>query len=340
VSVVRIAALIACCAIACGGAQSPEPGGDEDDIRTSHACTPEAPRAKPIALSVLPEAGEAPFVDDLRTAKKSIRLMVYMLGEDGVFAALKERAAAGVDVKVILDGGAQRAFNQHAFDALAAAGVKVQWSDPKFSFMHAKSFVVDDAVAVISTGNFPKGLLLHERNYVARDVDRADVRSLAAVFDADFAHTDPDLSCTRLLVSPVNSKDRVLEVVNGATRSLLVESLELADSDVVYAIIGKKRAGLDVRVVLADPAKMTDNARTAAKLAREQIPVRFIPKQRMLVHVKNIIVDGAHAYMGSENMTTTSLTKNREIGLVVTESEAVKTMTSTFEADFASATDF
>src|SRR5439155_21077809 len=109
-------------------------------------------------------AGGAGSAKDLAAAKKSMRRMVYMLGEDGVFATLKERAGAGIDVKVILDGGAQKAFNQHAFDGLHAAGVKVQWSDPKFSFMHAKSFVVDDSVAVISTGNFPLGLIQHERN--------------------------------------------------------------------------------------------------------------------------------------------------------------------------------
>ena len=68
--------------------------------------------------------------------------------------------------------------------------------------------------------------------------------------------------------------------------------------------------------------------------------MRFIPKSRMLVHVKAIIVDGARAYMGSENLTTTSLTKNREIGLVVTDQGALHTMRDTFEADYASAESF
>src|SRR5437868_3962529 len=110
---------------ACGGvAQSP--ASDEDDIAAASACTPTARRTREIELAVLPEAGEAPFVDSLHGATKSIRLMVYMLGQDGVFDELVARAHAGVDVRVILDGGAQRAFNQRAFDALGAAGVKVK----------------------------------------------------------------------------------------------------------------------------------------------------------------------------------------------------------------------
>jgi phosphatidylserine/phosphatidylglycerophosphate/cardiolipin synthase-like enzyme len=52
------------------------------------------------------------------------------------------------------------------------------------------------------------------------------------------------------------------------------------------------------------------------------------------------MVDGVRAYLGSENLTTTSLEKNREVGLVVTDVADVATMTRTFEGDFASARAF
>jgi cardiolipin synthase A/B len=334
--------LLGTLAAACSPAASPaaEPAADEEDL--TRACTATGPRAHGLQISVLPEAGEAPFVDVLRGATTSIRLMVYMLGKDGVFDALVERAAAGIDVKVILDGNAKRAFNQPAFDALAKTSVHVKWSDPKFSFMHAKSFVVDDKVAVISTGNFPKGLILDERNYVARDDNRLDVKGLVSVFDADWAGQTPDVTCTRLIISPVNSKPRLLELIASAQKSLLIESLELADADLLAAVIAKKSPERDVRVVLADPTWSASNTNAAAarKLKDASIPVRFIPKSRMLVHVKSILVDGARAYMGSENFTMTSLTKNREIGLVVTDGDSLRTMESTFEKDFAGAQDF
>lgn len=265
--------------------------------------------------------------------------MVYMLGQDGIFDVLKERAAAGVDVRVILDGNAKRAFNTPAFDALAAAGVEVKWSDPKFAFMHAKSFVVDKKVAMIATGNFPKGFIADERNYVARDPDAADIRVLSAIFDADWNGTSPNVTCTRLLVSPINAKERLLDLIGSAKTSVLVESLALSDRDVIAAIIDRKRAGLDVRVLLADPMwdKSGNNAVTAKKLDARGIPTKMIPKSRMLVHVKSILVDGDRAYLGSENLTANSLTNNREVGLVLSDKPALQTMTTTFEGDFASA---
>ena len=335
-----VAAFVLGSAVAACAAGSTPSTTSADLTADGGACTPIAPRPTPIQLAVWPEAGEAAITAPLGEAQHSIRLMVYMLGMDGAFAVLKAKATAGVDVRVILDGGKQRSFNTRAFNALTQAGVQVKWSDPKFAFMHAKSFVVDDHIAIVSTGNFPKGLVGDERNYVARDEDPADVATIAGVFDADWAGTDPDLACTRLLVSPTSSKDRLLALITGATSSLLVESLELSDADVIAAILARKRAGLDVRVLLADPAwdGSGNNARTAAKLDAQQVPTRMIPKARMLVHVKSILVDGERAYMGSENLTTGSLVKNREIGLVVTDAPAVGTMTATFESDFASAT--
>lgn len=44
--------------------------------------------------------------------------------------------------------------------------------------------------------------------------------------------------------------------------------------------------------------------------------------------------------MSSENLSQTSLDKNREVGLVVTEAQNVSKMRDTFEVDWATATAF
>lgn len=185
---------------------------------------------------------------------------------DGLLAA----AHAGLDVRVIIDKS-QEHITQKFMTALQAAGAKVLWSDPQFSFMHAKVMIVDDATAIVSTGNYAATQLATERNYVMTDTDASDAASLGKLFDADFARTAPDLACTRLLSAH----------------------------------------GIEGRRMLA-------------------------PK----VHVKSILVDGKLAYAGSENLSQTSLDKNREVGLVVTEAKNVAKMRATFETDWATATAF
>jgi phosphatidylserine/phosphatidylglycerophosphate/cardiolipin synthase-like enzyme len=301
------------------------------------ACSVDVPRQKPLEAWAEPDASQAPFVDALSTAKSSIRVMVYEMGYGAILDTLVAKAKAGVSVRVILDTSKQ-SINQKYFDALTAAGATVEWSAAKFTYMHAKSIVIDDTIAVISTGNYLASQMAQERNYVVRDEDPSDVASLAAIFDADFAGTEPDVSCTRLVVSPVNARQRILDLIASATDTLDIESMQLADSDVRSAIAARKQAGVAVRVILADTAWIDTNADAAAFLAANQIQARYLSSPK--VHVKAIAVDGQRAYLGSENLSYTSLSKNREIGVIAFEPAISTLMSQTFEADWAKATPF
>jgi cardiolipin synthase A/B len=105
-----------------------------------------------------------------------------------------------------------------------------------------------------------------------------------------------------------------------------------------FAVASRKAAGVAVRAILADPGWIDANADAAKFLAANGIPAKYMADPG--VHAKAMIADGARAYMGSENLSWTSLTKNREVGLLVYEGDAVKTIADTFEKDWASATPF
>lgn len=319
-----------------GGAGQGGAGG-APPVDAGPACSPDVPRAVPLTVWAEPEAGEAPFVDALASAELSIRVMVYEMGFGGILDALKQKAALGVKVQVILDLSKQ-SINQKYFDQLGAAGAEVRWSDPAFTYMHAKVLVVDEALSVISTGNYLASQMKKERNYVARDDDPDDVADLVALFDADWEKLTPDLSCTRLLVSPVNARERLLAFIQGAQSTLEIESMQLADTQVRAALVDRKEAGVAIRALLADPTWIDANAGAAAFLAQNAIPARY--QVAPAVHVKSIIADGERAYLGSENLSYTSLSKNREVGLIAHEPAVVQTMSATFEGDWAQATPF
>jgi phosphatidylserine/phosphatidylglycerophosphate/cardiolipin synthase-like enzyme len=54
------------------------------------------------------------------------------------------------------------------------------------------------------------------------------------------------------------------------------------------------------------------------------------------IHAKAIVVDGATAYVGSENLSGGSLGYNRELGVLFTNATQVGKVASTINADFAS----
>jgi phosphatidylserine/phosphatidylglycerophosphate/cardiolipin synthase-like enzyme len=62
------------------------------------------PRTVPLEVHVQPEVGEAPILEVIQKAQRSIRVMVFQLGPSGVLDALHAKAKAGVKVRVILDG--------------------------------------------------------------------------------------------------------------------------------------------------------------------------------------------------------------------------------------------
>jgi hypothetical protein len=193
------------------------------------ACEDEGARAAPLELFVEPDAASAPYVETIQRAQKSVDVLIYEMGKGPVLDALVAKATAKIPVRVILDAS-QKAVNQRYFDQLTAAGAHCLWSDPAFSFMHAKVIVVDGNEAIVSTGNFAQVLLARERNYVVRDTDPSDVAVLAKLFEADFSRTALNLTCTRLPVSPVNSKDRLNALIHSAGSTIEVESMQLADA--------------------------------------------------------------------------------------------------------------
>jgi phosphatidylserine/phosphatidylglycerophosphate/cardiolipin synthase-like enzyme len=301
-------------------------------------CQPTDPRATPVAVSVLPDSGEAAYTDLLNTAQKSIRVFGYQMGYGAVLDTLQAKAQAGIDVRVILDGNTQRAVNDKYRAMLEAAGAKFEWSNPQFSYMHAKTLIVDEREVLVSTGNYGKSFMLKERNYTARITDPQDVGDLLALFEADWSQTTPDLSCTRLIVSPVNSETRLADLVKSATKTLVIESMQYDDRAVVAAVLERKQAGVDVRVLLAAPSWISANTSAGAELVKDGIPAKWLASPA--VHVKSMIIDGKLAYLGSENISYTSLTKNREIGVFVSDAPALASMNATFETDWAAATSF
>ena len=49
---------------------------------------------------------------------------------------------------------------------------------------------------------------------------------------------------------------------------------------------------------------------------------------------KIIVVDGKQAFVGSENISTYSLDKNRELGILVSDNTVISTLQQTFQQDW------
>jgi phosphatidylserine/phosphatidylglycerophosphate/cardiolipin synthase-like enzyme len=276
----------------------------------------------------------------IQSASKSLEMTMYELSDTTAVDDLIARHKAGVDVRVVLDQK-EKSINQAAYSALSAAGIPVVWSAPSFTYTHQKTLTVDGRESLIMTGNLTSQYYAETRDFGVGDTDARDVAAVVAAFDADFAHTqvDPD-DATDLLWSPTTAKDRVLSVINQATKTLDVEAEEFSDPGVVSAVVARARAGVQVRVMVESPSQYASELHQVVAAGGKA--VGYSSPTGLYIHGKAVIADvglpDQQVEVGSMNYTITSLTSNRELGIVLTNSAACALMARQFDADFAGGT--
>ncbi len=293
---------------------------------------PPAPAGGPVRLLIEPDAGRAAILDLIAGARTSVWAELYLLTDADAIAALAGRAAAGCDVRVLLEPAPYQAetANQAAFAQLAAAGADVRWTSARFTYTHAKAFTVDHARLAVLTLNLTASGLDSNREYAAVDGDPADVAAMEALFAADLigARAGPG---GRLVTSPESSRSVLLGLFAAAGTSLAIETEELADPAAVDALLAARARG--VAVTLAWPGPAPGAPPPFQALAAAGATVRAVAWPA--IHGKVVVADGRSLYLGSANLTATSLDANREVGLRLTDPSLGATIAATVAADAA-----
>jgi len=328
--VVAVALLIPACTQTATSDDQIDPDGNVDP---GPGCSPTSPR------DVEPEAFVAPiglqnrittFIDG---AQSTLDVQMYLFTVTAIADRIIAAHDRGVTVRVLLDP--DHAGNANVRSRLTSAGVPNRNAPSIYSFSHAKYLIADGATSIVMSANFNADAMTDERNYGMVDRDPGDLADLQAIFDQDWASgggetaTIADLSCTRLIVSPNNAKQRILDHIHGATESLEIEALYISDSQVRDAVIDARQRGVVVRVILEGSM---DNTDTIAALKAASIEVHNATT--FYLHAKLIIADGV-AFIGSENFSLTSLTKNREVGALLFEPAEAQMSRTQFEADWS-----
>jgi phosphatidylserine/phosphatidylglycerophosphate/cardiolipin synthase-like enzyme len=290
------------------------------------------------SLIIEPGAGFSPAYGLINGARHSIDVTMYEFADTPAEHDLAAAAGRGVQVRVILDKR-EKSVNSKAFSYFKAHRIKVTWSWSRFTYTHQKTLIIDGSKALIMTANLTSRYYSTSRDFLVVDTSRADVSAITAVFDADFAHeavTPGDGA--DLVWSPTDSQDKLLGLINGATRSLRIYSEEMGDTAVEDALIRAAERGVDVQVCGENSDGEYDSA--YSKLARAGVHISYYSSSTgFYIHGKVVEADygtgHAKIFIGSENFSSTSLNRNRELGLIISDSAVMSAMAKTFAADFS-----
>jgi phosphatidylserine/phosphatidylglycerophosphate/cardiolipin synthase-like enzyme len=289
------------------------------------------------ALIIEPQAGFSPVYHLISRARHSIDLTMYEFSDTKAEHDLAAAAQRGVTVKVVLDQR-EKSHNSAAFGYLKSHGVKVVWSSTRFEYTHQKTLLVDGSTAVIMTANLTSEYYSSTRDFLVMDTKHADVAAIAQVFNADFAHRSVQPGDGRDLVwSPTDSQPELLGLIDGATKSLRIYSEEMGDTTIEDALIKAARRGVSVKVCGENESGEYDS--DFSRLAAAGVHISYYSSSHgFYIHGKVVEADygtgHAKAFIGSENFSSTSLNRNRELGLITASQKVLSAIAKTFAHDY------
>lgn len=288
-------------------------------------------------LIVEPDDGDGTILREIGGATSSIDFTMYLFTERDLIDALKRAKSRGLRVRGMLEPRpyGSGSGNDTLFKELKAAGIEMAWTNPAFQLTHEKAMVLDNREALILTLNLTRSSFTKNREFGVVDRTPGDVAEVEAAFNADWSRRSFAPSRPDLVWSPVNARAKTLGLIGSAQRSLDLFEEEMQDDQTEAAIVEAARRGVQVRVVMP-AAQGTNDANDAGVRRIEQGGARVRRIADPYVHAKAIVVDGATLFLGSENVSASSLDRNREAGIILNNPDMVRRVEEVFARDFAS----
>jgi len=273
-------------------------------------------------LIVQPDSGIAPVLTAIKQAKKTIDILIFRLDRRDVAQALEGAVARGVIVRALTahtNRGGEKSLRKLELELLEG-GVTVSRTADDLLRYHGKMMIVDGKVLHLFGFNFTTLDIDKSRSFAAIVKHRKLVQEAFKLFEADFNRQPYVPGYSRFVVSPENSRERLMQFIKGAKRELLIYDPEISDNSILQVLTSRAKAGLDLKII----GKVE---------ARWELKAEKPPERRL--HVRAIIRDGSRAFLGSQSLRKMELEKRREIGMVIDDRKAVTEMRDVFMRDWA-----
>ena len=323
------------------------------------------------------------MLEAFRGAQKSIDFSAYIWEEgqvsDQFLAVFVERARAGVEVRVLLDGmGGMKA---PSMDALKAAGGKVVTFRParfgKFTTFHKRNhrraIVIDGTVAFTGGAAVADQWLGNAENEEQwRDTMVRVTGPLALTLQSAFADTWASASGEILdgpqffppAAADAGSPGAMVHTSVASTptsdlhplRLFLAQSFLSAqrklyittpyfvlDRETREVVAERARAGVDVRILLPDEHTDAKMIRLTSHYYYDHLlaaGVKIYEYQPTMIHSKAIVVDGLWSVVGSANMDVRSIELNVENVLGILDEGFARSLEAAFDEDLKRAHQF
>jgi cardiolipin synthase A/B len=292
------------------------------------------------SLIVLPDDTAKPILAAVASAKKSLRIKMFVFSDPTLIAAVIAAHQRGVKVRVMLNparrGGEHE--NEGTRERLAHAGVDVIDSNPAFDVTHEKSMLIDEDTALVKSLNWETKNLTETRDYAVVTSHRHEVDEIAECFEADWhrKHFDPGEGA-RLVWCNLNGRNRIAHFIDRAKESLFLENERYQDEVIIERLVRAAHRGVKIHV-LARPAHALKKGKLIEGVEGLRILWDVGAKVHKLkglkLHAKMMLGDGERAIIGSINLAPGSFDSRRELAIEVDDKHVLKRLRHVAEHDW------
>jgi phosphatidylserine/phosphatidylglycerophosphate/cardiolipin synthase-like enzyme len=273
-------------------------------------------------LLVQPGAGLLPLIDAIRRARRSVDIAIFRMNRKEVETALGQAVQRGVRVRALIAhtnrGGEDRLRKLE--ERLLGLGVTVSRTGDEFVKYHGKYLLADDTLYVFGF-NYTKADLSKKRSFGLQTKHRRAVSDATRLFDCDVGRQPYEGSMTSpLVVSPETSRAVLTRFISGAKKRLSIYDARLEDPNIIKILRQKSEAGVLVQVIGKAP---------------KASPVEVRALKDLRIHVRAIIRDGTHAFVGSQSLRKLELDRRREVGVIIRNPSIARQMLEVFETDWS-----
>ena len=275
-----------------------------------------------MTLLIQPEDGIAPLLSGIRSAKKSIEIVVFRFDRADLEDALKAAITRGVAVSALIaytNRGGEINLRKLEMRMLEA-GVTVSRTADDLVRYHDKLMIVDRRELYVLSFNFTHLDIDHSRGFgiVTRNVKF--VQEAIKLYNADDARQPYVPALDSFVVSPVNARKLLAAFLRKAKKQLYIYDPQIADPEMLRILAERVKAGVEVKIIGQASGRKTG------------LEIRKLADQRL--HTRTIIRDRKHAFVGSQSLRMAELDSRREVGIIVDEPKVVNSLIRTFEEDW------
>lgn len=239
----------------------------------------------------------------LSHARHAVYAEVYEITCTAVTDDLINLAQHGVEVYLVLSGhvyGGIPSDENECVSRLNSSGVHVRFQY-NFTYVHSKVFVIDNSTVILGSMN-PTYYGFNVDKSVDLVIQNSTIAKVYATIILNDYRNVPTNSVNYpgIVVSPINSDSRISTLLS-QPGTLYIAMEELYPSSDLFSEISSHNTIIGVVSTYSEDSE----ASSQFGLAQDKDMVA------------KVIVVGDYVYVGSVNLDSTSLTENRELGIIV-----------------------